>query len=151
MISLSSEITDSKGRQAAAGWIFFDGNCEFCTRLVRRWQQTLERRGFGFARLQDPRVQALLALPEGELLLEMKVITAPGRLFGGADAVIYLAGTIWWMRPLAWLARLPGVRSLLDAGYRFVAARRSCTNSECVKEIYFVERKETQAEGGHFK
>lgn len=151
MISLSSEITDSEGSRAAAGWVFFDGTCEFCTRLVRRWQPALERRGFGFARVQDPRVQALLALPEGELLREMKVFTASGQLFGGADAVIYLAGKIWWTRPLAWLARLPGVHHLMEAGYRYVAALRSCTNRVCAVRVRFSESGETQEQGGHLR
>src|ERR1700722_3534528 len=35
MISLTSEFTDGKGRHAR-GWVFFDAECGFCTRLARR-------------------------------------------------------------------------------------------------------------------
>ncbi len=32
MISLVSEYTDGKGRHAR-GWLFFDAECKFCTRI----------------------------------------------------------------------------------------------------------------------
>ena len=33
MISLASEYTDGKGRHAK-GWLFFDADCAFCTRIA---------------------------------------------------------------------------------------------------------------------
>jgi hypothetical protein len=76
VISLSSEITDTKGRHDRRGWVFFDRDCSVCTSLARRFRRPLETRGFGLAALQDPRVQALLALPAEDLLREMRVATA---------------------------------------------------------------------------
>jgi len=130
MISLASELTDGKGRRAR-GWIFYDGDCPFCMALAHRWARRLEPRGFDLAPLQDPRVQALLALPPAELLREMRVLTAAGKQFGGADAVVYLARQIWWTWPVYALARLPGMRALFRAGYRWFAARRSCSSGAC--------------------
>src|SRR6266404_9081783 len=78
MISLSSELTDTKGRHAARGWIFIDRECNICTSLARRFCCTFEKRGFGPAALQDPRVTALLALPTEQLLREMQVVTCEG-------------------------------------------------------------------------
>ncbi len=130
MISLSSELTDAKGRRAR-GWIFYDGQCRFCVALARRWARRLEPRGFDMAPLQDPRVRALLALPDEELLREMRVLTAEGKQLGGADAVVYLARHIWWTWPLYALAKLPGVKGVLRAAYRWVAARRSCVGRVC--------------------
>ena len=63
MISLSAEMTDKKGRRAVRGWVFFDRDCRICTSLARRFRHMLEKRGFGLAALQDPRVATLLALP----------------------------------------------------------------------------------------
>jgi len=131
MISLSSEMTDRKGRRARAGWVFFDAECSFCIALARRFGPILEPRGFALAPLQDPRVQELLALPPEQLLLEMRVLTPGGRQFGGADALLFLARAVWWARPLCALAQLPGMRSILRAGYRWVAARRQCTTGAC--------------------
>ncbi len=61
MISLVSEYTDGKGRHAR-GWLFFDAECKFCTRIARWLAPILERRGIALAPLQDPRVGALLGM-----------------------------------------------------------------------------------------
>jgi predicted DCC family thiol-disulfide oxidoreductase YuxK len=125
MISLASEYTDSKGRHAR-GWLFFDAECGFCTRCARWLGPILERRGLATAPLQDPRVGALLGLSRDELLRELRFLLADGRQYGGADAILAIAHEIWWARPLVWLSKLPGVMPRLHAGYRWVAARRSC-------------------------
>lgn len=131
MISLSSEITDTKGRHAARGWVCFDRDCSICTSLARRFRRTLETRGFGLAALQDPRVQALLALPTEDLLREMRVATGDGEIYGGADAIVFLARQIWWAWPLYAAAKLPGVPRILNACYRWFADHRTCLSGEC--------------------
>ena len=125
MISLSSEMTDSKGRRAS-GWLFFDAECAFCIALARRMARILVPRGFALAPLQDRRVADLLGLPPEELLREMRVLTAEGKRYGGADAVIFLASRVWWAWPVYAFAQLPGVTPFLRAAYRWIAARRSC-------------------------
>ena len=125
MISLASEYTDGKGRHAK-GWLFFDAECGFCTRFARWLGPILVRRGFAVAPLQDPRVSALLGMSRQELLRELRFLHSDGRYCGGANAVLAVAREIWWARPLVWLAAIPGVMSLLYAGYRWVAAQRSC-------------------------
>ena len=132
MISLSSEITDAKGSRAAHGWVFFDRDCRICSLLARRFRRTLESRGFGLAALQDPRVQALLNLPSGELLREMRVATAEGEIFGGAAAIVCLSRQIWWAWPLYATSHLPGAMRLLDAAYRWFADHRTCVSDRCV-------------------
>ena len=94
MISLSSELTDTKGRHAARGWILFDRDCNICTSLARRFRHTFEKRGFGLAALQDLRVAALLTLPPEQLLREMHVITGEGEIYSGVKAIEYLARQI---------------------------------------------------------
>src|SRR6266568_33757 len=128
MISLSSEITDTKGRKAARGWVFFDRDCIVCTSLARRFRRTFEKRGFGLAALQDPRVAALLALPSDQLLREMRVVTSKGDIHGGANAIVYLARQIWWAWPLFAAAQIPGVLRILDIGYRWFADHRQCAS-----------------------
>jgi predicted DCC family thiol-disulfide oxidoreductase YuxK len=130
MISLASEFTDGKGRHAN-GWLFFDADCGFCTRIARWLAPVLATRQFGTAPLQDPRVSALLNLSEAELLREMRVLFQDGRHYGGADAIVALAGQIWWARPLVWLSKIPGVMKLLRWAYRGVAARRHCASVTC--------------------
>jgi len=117
MISLASEFTDAKGRHAK-GWLFFDADCHFCTRVARCLAAVLAKRQFGVAPLQDPRVSTMLNLSQPERMREMRVLLADGRHFGGADAVL-------------WLAKIPGFMKLLRVGYRWVAARRHCASAPC--------------------
>ena len=131
MISLSSEITDTKGRRAPRGWVFFDRDCSVCSSLARRFRRVLETHGFGLAALQDPRVQDLLALPPEDLLREIRVATTDGKIYGGAEAIVYLARQIWWAWPLYAAAKVPGVPRILDSGYRWFADHRGCASGFC--------------------
>jgi predicted DCC family thiol-disulfide oxidoreductase YuxK len=131
MISLSSEMTDAKGSRTSRGWVFFDHDCPVCTALARRFRRPLEKLGFGLAGLQDPRVQALLSLPPEELLREMRVATVEGKIYGGPEAVLFLARQIWWAWPIYAAAKLPGVPRILNAGYRWFANHRTCSSGKC--------------------
>ena len=130
MISLASEFTDGKGRHAR-GWLFFDAECGFCTRTARWLAPILQRRGLQVAPLQDPRVGALLGMLREQLLLELRFLSGDGKQFGGADAVLAVAGEIWWGHPLVWLAKIPGMMEFLHATYRSIAANRSCNSATC--------------------
>jgi predicted DCC family thiol-disulfide oxidoreductase YuxK len=140
MISLSAEMTDTKGRHAERGWICFDRDCTVCTSMVRRFRRTFEKRGFGLAALQDPRVVALLALPPDQLLREMRVVTTEGEIHGGAEAIVYLAKQVWWAWPFFALAHIPGVSQILDVGYRWFADHRPCSSGTCSVEQKRVSR-----------
>ncbi|HEX4630236.1 MAG TPA: DCC1-like thiol-disulfide oxidoreductase family protein [Chthoniobacterales bacterium] len=106
------------------GWILFDAECRMCRDMVRRFEKTFTSRGFVFAPLQ-------LELQPGERPSEMRVRTVDGRDSGGADAVLFLAGFVWWGRPLRWFAKIPGAKRLLRRIYREIACRRSCDNGAC--------------------
>ena len=121
-------MTDKK---AENGWVLYDGDCRFCTASVRRWGEALARRGFECVPLQAAWVRERLNLSEQELMLEMRVLEPSGMVVGGAAALLLLARNFWWTLPLVWLAKVPGVFRLLDAGYRWLAARRSCFNGAC--------------------
>ena len=130
MITLVDEITDRKGRQAR-GWLFFDAECRFCTRMARWIAPILLPRGLGVAPLQDPRVGALLGMEREELLTELRFLLSDGTNFGGARAMVAVAREIWWGRPFVWLAALPGMMPVLDAGYKRIAVRRGCVSQAC--------------------
>jgi predicted DCC family thiol-disulfide oxidoreductase YuxK len=130
MISLASDWTDNKGRKAR-GWLFFDAECGFCTRIARWLAPIVERRGIALAPLQDPRVAALLGLPPEELLYELKFLGSDGRQYGGANAAVAVAREIWWARPIVWLATIPWVMAAMHRTYRWIAARRSCAAVSC--------------------
>jgi predicted DCC family thiol-disulfide oxidoreductase YuxK len=134
MISLTSEWTDAKGRQAR-GWLFFDADCAFCTHIARWVTPILARRQFAVAPLQDPRVAALLGLMPQQLLLEIKFLGPDGRVSGGADAIVALAREFWWAQPFVWVAKAPFVLKAMRSAYRWVAARRHCHSEACQIEV----------------
>jgi predicted DCC family thiol-disulfide oxidoreductase YuxK len=130
MISLADEYTDGKGLHAR-GWLFFDADCRFCIRIARWVAPSMYRRGMAVAPLQDPRVGALLGLNRHELLRELRFLWSDGTQYGGADAVLAVANEIAWLRPIVWFSKIPGAMPLLHAGYRWVAAQRSCGATQC--------------------
>lgn len=133
MITLADEFTDRKQR-SARGWLFFDADCRFCTRIAGILAPILRRRGLSVAPLQDPRVGALLGLSRRELLRELRFLMTDGTQAGGARAVLAVAREIRWARPLIWLSNVPGAMRLFDAGYRWVAAKRGCVRQACSVE-----------------
>jgi predicted DCC family thiol-disulfide oxidoreductase YuxK len=130
MISLASELTDRKG-QHARGWLFYDAECDFCTRIARFLSRPMRRRRLGIAPLQDPRVGALLGLSVEELLHAVRFLAPDGSLHSGADAFLALAREMWWTRPLIWMCKIPGARAVIHAGYRYVARNRRCQAEQC--------------------
>lgn len=74
---------------------------------------------------------ARLGLSHTEPLTEMRLLTADGRVFGGARAIVEIACRIWWARPLAKVARLPIIERTCERIYRRIAKNRTCTNGKC--------------------
>jgi predicted DCC family thiol-disulfide oxidoreductase YuxK len=132
MISLASEMTDGKGRHAR-GWLFFDSECAFCTRIAAWLAGPMRRRGLAVAALQDPRVGALLGLSREELLRAICFVVSDGGQFSGTDALLAVARELWWARPLVWISRVPGSMPALRSGYRWGGERWRCRAVGCMK------------------
>jgi len=126
MISELTEITERAEAVPFRGWIFFDEDCSFCRDLALRFERLFGKRGFYFEPLQREWVQERLNLTREQALEEMRILTEDGQVFGGADAVIFLARQLWWAAPFASIARIPSIHTLLDRGYRWMAAHRTC-------------------------
>jgi predicted DCC family thiol-disulfide oxidoreductase YuxK len=148
-ISVHTEITDA-ARKPSRGWIFFDAECEFCRRWVARTEPIFAPRGFAFVPLEKDCARDMLRVPDEELLREMRVLMRNGERYGGADAIVALAKHVWWAWPLAIVARIPGIRRVLQAGYRSVASRRHCLSGRCAVSAgnRVLKRQVTDHEGG---
>jgi predicted DCC family thiol-disulfide oxidoreductase YuxK len=121
-----TEITETM-----KGWVYFDADCVFCSVLAARTDGLLARRGFHLAALQNNWVREKLGLKEGGPLTEMKLLTADGQVYGGADAIIQIARSIWWARPLFAFSRLPGAETALRGIYQRIAINRGCHGGKC--------------------
>jgi len=135
MHSIFSDTEFSDSSEAAyRGWVFYDGECEFCTGWVQRFEPALLARGFHCAALQDGWVAPLLRVNRAELLRGVRVWLPAGtsdeKSLGislvRAEAVIFLAREFFWARPLVWLARFSAGRRWIHAAYQRIAARRHC-------------------------
>jgi len=112
-------------------WVLYDGDCPLCRKWVSRFERTLTLRGFDLAPLQSAWVIECLDLPEHELLSRMRVLTRNGRDYAGADALVYLAGHIWWALSFYLVAHLPLAMAFLRRAYDFAARCRHCHGGSC--------------------
>jgi predicted DCC family thiol-disulfide oxidoreductase YuxK len=131
---VNSEITKIKEIEELQGWLLYDGECAFCTAWAARLEPVLTRRGFDLAPWQSPWVHECLDLSPAEPFTEIRLVTVTGAAFAGADAFIHLARRVWWAWPFHLVALLPGIKPVLRAAYRWLAARRHCLgqgHSQC--------------------
>jgi predicted DCC family thiol-disulfide oxidoreductase YuxK len=129
-----TEITDntvSRPERMPPNVIFYDGTCSFCSAAAARWRATLERRRFELRPLQSAGAAQRLRIREDQLLDEVKLLTADGRVLGGADAIVHVAWHLWWAWPIYLLSLLPGVRPLLRRAYRKFVPYRYCIVGRC--------------------
>ncbi|HEU5397291.1 MAG TPA: DUF393 domain-containing protein, partial [Verrucomicrobiae bacterium] len=124
---MNTENTDKK---KFAGWVLYDAECAFCSRLADWWAPRLAGR-FRLLPLQAVAIRSRFGLTEAEWFGEMRLLTREGGHYGGADALVEIARRLWWARPLGLLARIPPTMQLLRAAYRWGARRRRCGNAAC--------------------
>lgn len=125
---MNTDITDNA---AYKGVVLYDAHCRVCAGLAMRCEALLAAHGFAMAPLQTHGRPARRQPNAEERFDEMVLLTADGRCFGGAEALVVLARGYWWALPLSWLARLPGVLPLLRFGYAWVARHRHCAGGAC--------------------
>jgi predicted DCC family thiol-disulfide oxidoreductase YuxK len=113
------------------GWVFFDAECDFCVRGATRWGGWFERRGFRWLPLQTPGTAKRLGVAETALREEMHLLLADGQLAHGVEAWVILFRAVWWLWPLGFLLRRPGIHWLGDCTYRWVARNRNCFAGRC--------------------
>jgi predicted DCC family thiol-disulfide oxidoreductase YuxK len=124
-------VIPERTTEAVQGWVFYDGECPLCTGALSRFGPMLRRHHFDLAPLQVPWTQKRLGLKPGEPLVEMKLLTANGQIYGGAEALAQIARRIWWAWPLFALTQIPGTAILLRGIYQRIAASRNCIGNAC--------------------
>ena len=113
------------------GWVFYDAECRFCVRGMKRWGGLFARRGFQWLPLQTPGTAARLGVTDAQLFEEMWVQRANGRVFSGVNAWSELMRSVWWLWPLGVVLGLPGINTIARAVYRWIARNRYCLGGSC--------------------
>jgi predicted DCC family thiol-disulfide oxidoreductase YuxK len=107
-----------------SGVLFFDGACGMCTRsrdLLLKFDRTGD---LATEPLQGVDVAARLGIPESQLLDAVRWLDTSGEVFTGAEAAnAALSTAVGSTLPLR-LYRVPGIRSVQDAVYQWVATHR---------------------------
>ncbi|MCU0783253.1 MAG: DUF393 domain-containing protein [Verrucomicrobia bacterium] len=106
--------------------MFFDGDCNFCARWIRRWQQATGDR-VEYLPFQDSRVaQQFPEVPRENFATSVHLIEPDGAVFFGAEAAFRaLAHNPAKGRPLRWYQQSPVFANLAERAYRFVAGHRA--------------------------
>jgi predicted DCC family thiol-disulfide oxidoreductase YuxK len=113
------------------GRLYYDGECGFCLRWIRRQKRFIQAQGFELITIQQSDLAKRFELTEGDLLGEMKVVTKDERLIGGADAWLYVLFPRWRTRFLYYFGHTPGIHALLVCGYRWLARNRFRFGGRC--------------------
>ena len=110
--------------QPGTAWLLFDRDCGFCTRaagLLRR----IDRRGrVEIIALQEQGAPARFGVTLDQALEQLWALDAQGRRYGGAAAANAVLGVALGTRIPFHIYRIPGIRQLQDALYRWIAANR---------------------------
>jgi predicted DCC family thiol-disulfide oxidoreductase YuxK len=107
-----------------AGTLFFDGKCGMCTRS-RNLLLKLNRTGDLLTEpLQTPGTAERLGISDASLMDAVRWLDATGDVYAGAEAANAAVSAALGTRVPLLIYRIPGIRSLEDAVYRWVADHR---------------------------
>jgi predicted DCC family thiol-disulfide oxidoreductase YuxK len=107
-----------------SGTLFFDGNCGMCTRS-RNFLLKLNRTGaLQTEPLQTPGTAERLGVADAALMDAVRWHGANGDVYAGAEAANAAVSAALGARIPLVVYRLPGIRRLEDAVYRWVADHR---------------------------
>jgi predicted DCC family thiol-disulfide oxidoreductase YuxK len=98
--------------------VYFDGSCPLCSAEIGVYTRQRGADTVCFVDASSPGVEIGSDLPREAALKRFHVRLADGRLVSGARAFVTIWETLPDWRPLARVARLPGVISVLEVGYR---------------------------------
>jgi predicted DCC family thiol-disulfide oxidoreductase YuxK len=106
------------------GVLYFDGVCGMCTR-ARDFLVRLDRTGeLETVPFQRPGVAELLGISEARMHESVWWLDSSGAVYGGAEACnAALSAAVDTRLPLL-IYRLPGIRSVQEVVYRWVATHR---------------------------
>lgn len=107
-----------------SGTLFFDGNCGMCTRS-RNFLLKLNRTGdLHTEPLQTPGTAERLGVADSNLMDSVRWLDTEGNVYAGAEAANAAVSVALGTRIPLMIYRIPGIRSLEEAVYRWVANHR---------------------------
>jgi predicted DCC family thiol-disulfide oxidoreductase YuxK len=115
---------------------YYDGECPLCNRI----RITINHFDYGnrieFLTVQENAAKqpALANIPIDKLLDDIHSVDHKGKVYVGLDTYIQAFNVIWYLKPLSWLLRVPGLYHLGKRVYEYIATNRTterCTEDNC--------------------
>ena len=105
--------------------VVFDGDCKVCTRLSNALRTWDGGRQLEVVSSQQPGVMARFPwIPPHAYADALQLVAADGTTWQGAAAIEQLLGVLPRGRLIAWIFKVPFVRTLADRFYRWIARNR---------------------------
>lgn len=118
-------VSFASGEPPSKPVVLYDGHCRFCSAQMENLQRLARADAIDPVDFQQPEVLTRFeGLTYEECMEAMHLVMPDGRIFRGMEAAARAVMTRPLLGLIAWLYYLPGLRQLLDATYRWVAARR---------------------------
>ncbi len=119
--------------------LLYDGHCRLCIAGARRLAGWGGPGAIELADFQDPGVlERFPDLTHGQCMQAMHLVEPQGRVFRAAEAVVAVLLTRGRLFAWARLYYLPGLRTLVDRAYEWVARNRyrlmgraECAHADC--------------------
>ncbi len=147
-------MTRTTPPQDGSAVILYDGLCKLCTAQAENLEKLA--RGRVLSEALQTALPRFPGLSEEEALREIKLVSADGRIYGGAEAIVKLVNLGHpFSGKLLYLYYLPGIRQLSDRFYAWVARNRyrlfgkrpedACENGACAVHYNLPERAKPDA------
>jgi predicted DCC family thiol-disulfide oxidoreductase YuxK len=115
--------------------VFYDGDCPLCQREIQMLRKMDHLRRIQFTSITEPEFNpSELGLTQERLMAEIHGRLPDGTIITGVEVFRKMYGAVGF-RWVATLSRLPGIRQVLDFGYRVFARNRLRLTGRCQKGI----------------
>ena len=134
MLCMHAPETDQAEAEGGADQpvVVYDGECPFCLKQVEKMKRRDTAGAFEFVPRQADGLELRFPrLEEGNFDSGMRLVHTDGTISVGADAVYHIARRLDRWKYLAWLYRVPILKSLCRAVYAWVAANRYRLAKKC--------------------
>lgn len=112
--------------------VLYDGHCRFCTAGARRLATLVRRGAIDLVSYQEPgTLDRFPGLTYDMCQQRMHLITPNGRVFAGFEAAVQAVATRRSIGRLAYVYYVPGLRTLLDWVYAWIARNRYRLMGRC--------------------
>lgn len=129
-------IFAAKKKSVSALKFYYDAECPLCnrTKIIIKHFDAKNKIEFLTVQGNSESQPAFKEIANDALLDNIHSVDNKGRVYAGLETYIKVFGNIWYLKPLSWFLRFPGIHSLASRVYKYVAVNRTterCTEENC--------------------